>query len=429
MQSTNSTKENQKDSEEIKQINIRLEKLESSLNDLIKKNEKLSEDNKNYKEKFGQLEKKFKEQEDKINNLEKLINKPEGKEHEEAVNSDNIEKMIKINNNETNNFVNNPINLSYNKSIIAKKNKDSLGEYTIYNSFLDGNQYLISANKNNYNLDVYDLSNGNLVKSVNGHYNRIDHIRYFSNNNKSYFVSSDTDHTLIVWDDAFNILDKIITGNKGSITNSYLLFHKNEKDYFIIIPSTEINEFTKIYDKKGKFIKNVFNTDKNVTFHLDVWNYNNNHYLIEAAYKKITVNNLFKDELYHEFIDSQECYHFNGIIYKQNYYIINTNTGDLNSYIRIYDLINKNIYKSIEVKNYDIESIFLWNDKYLLSCKNSLIHKNIQIYDLETLKEEQRIIDGNIKILEVKAIKINNIGESLVVCDNENSYKIYSIKN
>ena len=266
MQSTNSTKENQKDSEEIKQIIIRLEKLESSLNDLIKKNEKLSEDNKNYKEKFGQLEKKFKEQEDKINNLEKLINKPGGKEHEEAVNSDNIEKMIKINNNETNNFVNNPINLSYNKSIIAKKNKDSLGEYTIYNSFLDGNQYLISANKNNYNLDVYDLSNGNLVKSVHGHYNRIDHIRYFSNNNKSYFVSSDTDHTLIVWDDAFIILDKIITGNKGSITNSYLLFHKNEKDYFIIIPSTEINEFTKIYDKKGKFIKNVFNTDKKLLF-------------------------------------------------------------------------------------------------------------------------------------------------------------------
>ena len=60
MQSTNSTKENQKDSEEIKQINIRLEKLESSLNDLIKKNEKLSEDNKNYKEEFGQLEKNLK---------------------------------------------------------------------------------------------------------------------------------------------------------------------------------------------------------------------------------------------------------------------------------------------------------------------------------------------------------------------------------
>ena len=60
MQSTNSINENKKDSEEIKQINIRLEKLESSLNDLIKKNEKLSEDNKNYKEKFGQLEKNLK---------------------------------------------------------------------------------------------------------------------------------------------------------------------------------------------------------------------------------------------------------------------------------------------------------------------------------------------------------------------------------
>ena len=166
--------------------------------------------------------------------------------------------------------MNNPFNLSYKKSITANKNKDSLAEYTIYNSFLDGNQYLISANKNNYNLDVYDLSNGNLVKSIMGHHNRIDHIRYFSNNNKSYFISSDTDHTLIVWDDTFNILDKIITGYKGSITNSYLLFHKNEKDYFIIIPSTEINEFTKIYDNKGIFIKNVFNTDQNVSFHLDI---------------------------------------------------------------------------------------------------------------------------------------------------------------
>ena len=156
---------------------------------------------------------------------------------------------------------------------------------------------------------------------------------------------------------------------------------------------------------------------------MDIWNYNNNHYLIESAYQKISVNNLFKDELYHEFIDKTECFHFNGIIYKQNYYITYTN-----NYIMIYDLINKNIYKSIEVKNYDIKSIFLWNNKYLLSCNDGLIHKNIQIYNIESLKEEQRIIDGNIKILEVKAIKLNNIGESLVISDDESNYKVYSIK-
>jgi len=428
MQSTNTNKENQKDNEEIKQINIRLEKLESSINDLIKMNEKLLEDNKSYKEKLEKLEKNYKEQGDKINNLQKIINKSEGKETEENAINDNIENLIKINNNETYNFVCNPSNLSYNKSITAHKNPNSLGEYILYNSFQDGNQYLISANKNNYNLNVYDLNNGNLIKSLHGHNNRIDHIRYFYNNNKSYFVSSDTDHVLIVWDENFNILNTINTGFKGSITNSYLLFHKNEKDYFIIIPSTEINEYTKIYDNKGKFIKNVYNTDKNVTFHLEVWNYNNNYYLIEAAYGKISVTNLFKDELYHEFIYNPESYHFNGIIYKQNYYITNTNTANINSYIRIYDLINKSIYKSIEVKNYDIKSLFLWNNKYLLSCNNGLIHKNIQIYNIETLKEEQRIIDGNIKISEVKAIKLNDFGESLVVSDEESYYKIFSIK-
>ena len=108
--------------------------------------------------------------------------------------------MIKINNNETYNFVSNPSNLSYNKSITAHKNPNSLGEYILYNSLQDGNQYLFSANKNNYNLNVYDLNNGNLIKSLHGHNNRIDHIRYFYNNNKSYFVSSDTDHVLIVLD-------------------------------------------------------------------------------------------------------------------------------------------------------------------------------------------------------------------------------------
>lgn len=411
MQSINTNKDN----EEIKQINMKLEKLELSIND--------------YKAKLEQLEKKYEEQGDKIKNLEKLFNKSGAKEIEEKVNDDNIENLIKINSNETYKFVNNPSNLTYNKCITVNKNENCILEYIVYHSFLDGNQYLISTNKDNYNLDVYDLSNGTKVNSLQGHENRIEYIRYFSNNNKSYFVSSDKNNTLIVWDDNYKILNRIETGYKGSRIDSYLLFHKNEKYYYIIIPSKEINEYTKIYDNKGSFIKTVFNTDKNVTNHLDIWSYNNNHYLIETTDKKVNVINLFKDELYHEFTPNGGTYLHYGIIYKQNYYIINTNTGDLNSYIRIYDLINKNIYKSIEVKNYDIESIFLWNDKYLLSCKNSLIHKNIQIYDLETLKEEQRIIDGNIKILEVKAIKINNIGESLVVCDNENSYKIYSIKN
>ena len=201
MQIANYNKECLKDSDEIIQINKRLDKLELSLNDLIKINEKLLEENKIYKVKLDQLGKKYEEQRIKINNLEKLFNKSESKDSEEKDNGDNIENLIKINSNVAYKFENNPSFLSYNKSITVNKNKNSLGEYTLFNSFLDGKQYLISANRDNYNLNVYDLSNGNIVNSLKGHTNRIDHIRYFSNNNKSYFVSSDTNHTLIVWDD------------------------------------------------------------------------------------------------------------------------------------------------------------------------------------------------------------------------------------
>lgn len=91
-------------------------------------------------------------------------------------------------------------------------------------------------------------------------------------------------------------------------------------------------------------------------------------------------------------------------------------------------MIDKNIYKSIEVKYCEIKSFCLWNSKYLLLCRDGLIHRNVQIYNLETLKEETRIIDQNIKILEAKKINLNEYGESIVISDNENKYKIFSIK-
>jgi len=348
---------------------------------------------------------------------------------EEQINVNNIEQVINVNTIDSKNFEEKPINLDFNKYIEANKNINSLSEFIVYNSFFDGNQYLISANKDNYNLDIYDLNNSNLIKSIKGHTNRIDHIRYFINNNKSYFVSSDTNFTVIVWDEKFNILNKIETGNKGEITSSYLLFHKNEKDYIIIIPSTAINEYTKIYDNKGNFIKNIYNTNNNVSFQLEIWNYNNNHYLIEASFGKISIVNLFKDELYHEFVYNPRTCHFNGILYNKNYYITSSNNIDeIKSNIIIYDMINKNIYKLIELKQYEIESLCLWNSKYLLICANNPLHNNVKVYDIETMKEEGRINDQNIKILEVKKIKLNNYGESLVMNDNENKYKIYSIK-
>ena len=411
MQSINTNKDN----EEIKQINMKLEKLELSIND--------------YKAKLEQLEKKYEEELDKIKNLEKLFNKSGAKEIEEKVNDDNIENLIKINSNETYKFVNNPSNLTYNKCITVNKNENCILEYIVYHSFLDGNQYLISTNKDNYNLDVYDLSNGTKVNSLQGHENRIEYIRYFSNNNKSYFVSSDKNNTLIVWDDNYKILNRIETGYKGSRIDSYLLFHKNEKYYYIIIPSKEINEYTKIYDNKGSFIKTVFNTDKNVTNHLDIWSYNNNHYLIETTDKKVNVINLFKDELYHEFTPNGGTYLHYGIIYKQNYYIINIIEPIFSiNFITIYDLIHKNNYKSIKELDYYVRDYLLWNDQYLLSCNRNRSHSCIQIYNIETLKEEQKIIDGNIKIFEARAIKLNNIGESLVISDEQSNYKIYSIK-
>ena len=66
-------------------------------------------------------------------------------------------------------------------------------------------------------------------------------------------------------------------------------------------------------------------------------------------YKKISINNIFENENYGILSKEPEGGHYCGYIYNDNYLCVSNFNND---YIRVWDLVNKSIYKQI---NYEAD--------------------------------------------------------------------------
>ena len=303
-------------------------------------NEKL--DNK-IREEINKLENniniKFKEQEiinDKINNI---------------ILFDNKKYEYKINYK----FKKEPKNLKFKENITTTNTPAGWNDkFEIFISYKDNNEYLVSPNSNNYNLDIFNLINNQIINSLSGHKNKIRTIRYHINNKdkNEYLISADDDKIVIIWDitDNYNIKHKIKTNYGDNIYSCLLIFPHNIDDNYIITSSynqsgNDEDSATKLYSlNNGNFIKYINNTNINKIYYLLSWynKRNNKYYIIQFSNKKIIINNLLEDELYSELINEPEENHFSGFIYYKdnNDYLCSSSS---NGYINIWDLYNKNI--------------------------------------------------------------------------------------
>ena len=109
-----------------------------------------------------------------------------------------------INNNKINNnkiFEKDPNNLKYILDIT--NNNDGvygIDIFEVFKSYKDNKEYIISKNKDNYNLDIFILLDNKKIKSLNGHNNHITIIRYFINNKdyNEYLISADKNYIVII---------------------------------------------------------------------------------------------------------------------------------------------------------------------------------------------------------------------------------------
>ena len=305
-------------------------------------------------------------------------------------------------------------------------------EFALYTGFIDKIQYMVFCNKNNYNLEIMRLPDKTIITNLKGHSTNTNVIKYFfeSKSGKEYLLSVDGNHLLIIWDlQNFNKKCEIATQYKGEIRGAMIAFNIFNNNY-IIISSQEKKEYAKIYsfEDKPSFVSNIFKTNDDITYSILLWFYNNKYFIIQLAKGNISINNLLEEEHYANLSKGgEERNNLSGFIYNKNYLVVSSECG---SYIRIWDLIRKIIFKEFKISGWGY-GIIPWNQKYCIVGS----HSKFIIADLEKGKEEKEIEARVVRqggfnygyIICLKKIKIDQVGESLLIADIDQNIRLYSI--
>ena len=309
--------------------------------------------------------------------------------------------------------------------------------FEVFICYQDNKEYLISPNKNNFNLDVFTLLNNQIILSLKGHTIDITTIRYFINkkNFNEYLISADENKIVIIWDisNNYNIKYQIDTEYERYISSCLLIFPHNRDDNYIVTSAFNISDdfdksSTKIYSlNNGQFIKYINYTNSILINYLLSWynKKNNKYYIIQFTNGIILINNLIEDEIYSALQQEPESHHCSGFIFEKedNNYLC---SSSLNGYIHIWDLYNQKIFKVINTNNCFLFHIIEWNNKYIIVADFN--NKSFKIIDLE---QNKIICDikgqhtGN--VICIKKIYHPIYGESLLSADNDNTIKLWII--
>jgi len=335
-------------------------------------------------------------------------------------------------------FIKEPKNLKYKYDITNTNIKYGYSDiFEIFISYKDNNEYIISPNIANNNLDVFTLIDNKKILSLPGHKNTISTIRYFMNikNKKEYLISADKDGIVIIWDitNKYNILYNINTNYGPFINSCLLIFSNNNNNNYFITSAFNISDdidksSTKIYSLNNtNSIKYIKNSNKyNIYYLLSWYNIRNNkYYIIEFANNKIVINNLLEEKIYSELIQKPEndhyCSGFIKNIDNKDYLYSSSRNG----YINIWDLYSKKIFKIINTNNCVLYNIIEWNDKYIMAA--DFENKSIKIIDIETLEVVYDIKKVHKKgVKSIKKIYHHIYGESLLSSDEDGIIKLWS---
>ena len=150
------------------------------------------------------------------------------------------------------------------------------------------------------------------------------------------------------------------------------------------------------------------------------WLYQNKYYIIYLCFRRISINNIFEDECYANLSKGAETHHYFGFLYNNNYLCVTDNNS---KFIKIWDLIHKNIWKEF---NYDDTKgglgIIQWNKIYTIVAGTS----GLIVVNIEEGKMTEKIITNN-KIYQIKKIKTSQLGECLICSDCQNNIIIYKL--
>ena len=415
---------------EIKEIKIKgipntnNENKDELINNLVKKNEEMET-------KINLLVDENKKMKDILNKYQDYLEKRIEEEKKEKELNEKAKE-------EYTNFVKQNINQPFKENPQNLKVRDYLttnyccsqqfSKIAVYTALKDHVEYLVYDNKNNHNLDIMRIIDKTIITSLQGHSSPIPVIKYYTkNNNEEYLLSCDESKLVIIWDiqNYYNKKYTIQTNYSGIIADSLLLFNIFNNDY-ILLSNTGSNEFSKLYYFKQNtpFIRNINGTNQNPSYFIIPRLYNNKYYIIDCGDSVISINNMLEDETYANLKFDPESQHYGGYLYNDNYLCV---SHYYNKFIRIWDLVNKVIYKQI---NYDDPGygyeIIQWNNQYSIVGDDKV---SFVIIDIEEGKMVKRIQIKNIEseLRGLKKIKLGQLGECLIGSDKEGNISLMGL--
>ena len=270
-------------------------------------------------------------------------------------------------------------------------------------------------------LIFYDINNNNEIKKINNaHDNNIFTIKHYPYNKYDIILSTSSNNDIKIWNynECLNILTiSKIYENYNNVYSACIIFDKNNFNIFC----TGIQNYIKIYNQTGEFIKNIGNNDV-FRYYIDSSDIEDKKYLLVGGNKGIQTFNYPELNEYYTFIEGSDSNYHNEakiIKIKDTYNLIDT--GYFNS-IKIWDFLNKNLIAKITSNNTSqLKGYMIVNNRYLfIGTQDSQIKE----FDLEEKIIIKSISKHNGKVVGIKPIKDKN-GNIFVVSYSQGDKTIH----
>ena len=339
--------------------------------------------------------------------------------------NDNISDIIKLNISDFN----------PNKIECIKKISDHFGYGNTY--VFDGicffiskqNEYVLSyidSNSSNKSIIFYDINNNNEIKRFNNaHDQEIHTIRYYDYNLYDIILTTSYNDDIKLWNynESLNILTISKVFNESNGVYSSCLLVDNNSFYIICVGQ---NDYIKIYNSSGNFVKNIGNNDEYRRY-INIFEINEKKYIVSGGTKGINVFNYPSFTNYNCFIEGNESsYHNYAKIIKYNNTYILIEVGAFNK-IKIWDFFQKNLIKSISSNNNShLKGFIIINNIYLIIGGHD---KNIKIFDMNNGLLIKEFNKHSSYILGIKPIIDKNKNKYFVSYGHDKNIYLWSLNH
>ena len=322
--------------------------------------------------------------------------------------------------------------------------------FDIFTSEINNNNYLITVNKANNNIEIIDIDSKTLIKVIEGNSSKFIYIKYFQNilTKKQYLITIDLKGIIQILEisekndfEEINLISKIVTKrefqNSWNFINSTLLFEfqigSNFYDIIIVsIRARYMEEYpTTIYNiKNGQALKEINHTIKNQTRFIIPW-YNKLdkiYYLIECCESLLVIVGILFNKIYAKLDQEKYKSYSSCFVYEKNeidFLFAANSCGEVN----IYNLFSKELSYQIKInkriENIRLYGLILWSENYLIV--NDDTNKALIVIDLRNKCVISSIYNQHLDSVRcIKRIKHKKYGECLITGGDDHFIKLFS---